>query len=517
MPDRDALNLSVPESTSIAASSRAATPLAALTASLRPGSFEVRGGERAVIRGLAYRSSDVGQGWLFFCVPGERVDGHAFAEEAIRGGASALVVDRRLDLSGTAQVLVPSVREAMGPMSAAYYARPSERIPMIGVTGTNGKTTTTYLLEGIFRHAGVVPGVIGTTGVRLDGVSEPFERTTPEAPDLQRLLARMVDLGVGGVAMEVSSHGLAQHRVDGTVFRCAVFTNLSQDHLDFHGTMEEYLAAKARLFTPDLSVRGAVNIDDPAGRRVAEQASIPVATFGLSPDADVRATEVDVRVDGIRFRVGTLDIKSNLRAPFNVANCLGAIAAARAVGIDDGPIAAGIAETSLVPGRLEPVEAGQPFGVFVDYAHTADSLENVLRAARALTTGRVLVAFGCGGDRDRGKRPFMGEAATSLADLAIVTSDNPRSEDPVAIIEEILPGARRGGGPFVVEPDRRAAIRLAIAGARPGDVVIIAGKGHETGQEFADRTDPFDDRVVAREELTALLGSDGSPRGSAAR
>jgi len=514
MPDSRAPNTPVPASVLASSASGHASTLAALVESLPDGSAQVRGSISTVVSGLAYRSSDVDGGALFFCVPGERADGHDFAAGAARRGASALVVERWLQIEGPAQVRVPSVRNAMGPMSAAFYGRPAERLSMIGVTGTNGKTTTTYLLEGIIRRAGLVPGVIGTTGVRVDGVAEPFDRTTPEAPDLQRLLASMVERGVGGVAMEVSSHGLAQHRVDGTVFGCAVFTNLSQDHLDFHGTMEEYLAAKARLFTPDLAIRGVVNADDPAGRTVAAGASIPVSTFGLAQDADVRATNVEVGSDGVRFDVGSLDIRSNLRGPFNVSNCLAAVAAARAMGIDDASIAAGIAETSLVPGRLEPVDAGQSFGVFVDYAHTADSLENVLRAARALTAGRVLVAFGCGGDRDRGKRPLMGEAATSFADLAVVTSDNPRREDPLDIIEQILPGARRGGGAFVVEPDRRAAIRLAIAEAGPGDVVIIAGKGHESGQEFADRTDPFDDRVVAREELTALLAGDdrrGSP------
>jgi UDP-N-acetylmuramoyl-L-alanyl-D-glutamate--2,6-diaminopimelate ligase len=513
MPDLRSPTAPVPAPISASFPSRPESALAALTDRLPAGSFEVRGATAVVIRGLAYRSSDVARGALFFCVPGERADGHDFAGQAARAGAAALVVDRWLDVEGPAQVRVPSVRDAMGPMSAAFYGRPSERLSMLGVTGTNGKTTTTYLLEGILRRSGVVPGVIGTTGVRIDGVAEPFDRTTPEAPDLQRLLARMVERGVGGVAMEVSSHGLAQHRVDGTLFGCAVFTNLSQDHLDFHGTMEEYLAAKARLFTPDLSIRGVVNVDDPAGRRVAAAAAVPVTTFGLAGGADVRATEVDVGPRGLAFRVGSLDIKSSLRAPFNVSNCLAAIAAARAMGIDDAAIAQGIADTELVPGRLEPVDAGQDFGLFVDYAHTEDSLENVLRAARALTAGRVVVAFGCGGDRDRGKRPRMGEAATSFADLALVTSDNPRSEDPLAIIEQILPGARRGGGAFVVEPDRRAAIRLAIAEARPGDVVIIAGKGHESGQEFADRTEPFDDRIVAREELQALLSIQTGGRG----
>ncbi len=514
MPDRRSANAPVPASISESSPSRPESTLAALADSLPAGHMEMRGRGGTPISGLAYRSSDVRDGALFFCVPGERADGHDFADDATRAGAAALVVERWLDIDGPAQVRVPSVRGAMGPMAAAFFGRPSERLSMIGITGTNGKTTTTYLLEGIHRRAGSVPGVIGTTGVRIDGVAEPFDRTTPEAPDLQRLLANMVERGVGAVAMEVSSHGLAQHRVDGTVFGCAVFTNLSQDHLDFHGTMEEYLAAKARLFTPDLSVRGVVNVDDPAGRRVAAGAAVPVATFGLADDADVHATGVEIGQQGLRFNVGSLHIRSSLRGPFNVSNCLAAVAAARAMGIDDASIADGIEATSLVPGRLEPVDAGQAFAVFVDYAHTEDSLENVLRAARALTAGRVLVAFGCGGDRDRGKRPLMGEAATSLADLAVVTSDNPRREDPMAIIEQILPGARQGGGAFVVEPDRRAAIRLAIAEARPGDVVVIAGKGHESGQEFADRTDPFDDRLVAREELEALLAGDEAGRGS---
>jgi UDP-N-acetylmuramoyl-L-alanyl-D-glutamate--2,6-diaminopimelate ligase len=304
--------------------------------------------------------------------------------------------------------------------------------------------------------------------------------------------------------MEVSSHGLDQHRVDGTRFACAVFTNLSQDHLDYHGTLEAYFEAKAKLFTPALADRAVVNVDDPAGRRLVAASSIPIVTFGLDSDADVRATGVEVSPDGVRFVVDGLEVKSRLRAPFNVSNCLGALAAARELGLDDPVIADGIASVEEVPGRLESIDAGQPFAVLVDYAHTPDSLANVLRAARELTDGRVIAVFGSGGDRDRGKRPLMGEAVTSTADLAVITSDNPRSEDPLAIIAQIVPGAHRGGGAFLLEPDRRAAIRHALAEARPGDLVLIAGKGHETGQEFADHTDPFDDREVARDVLQAL-------------
>jgi UDP-N-acetylmuramoyl-L-alanyl-D-glutamate--2,6-diaminopimelate ligase len=469
---------------------------------------DVRGDASVGVTDVVYRSADVTPGALFFCVPGSHVDGHHFAPDAVARGAAALVMERWLDVGGSAaQVLVPSVRQAMGPMSAAFFGRPSDRLALAGVTGTNGKTTTTYLLESVFRAAGMRPGVIGTTGVRIDGRPIPVDRTTPEAPDLQRLLSSMVGEGVGAAAMEVSSHGLDQHRVDGCRYACSIFTNLSQDHLDYHGTMEEYFGAKARLFTPELSKVGAINVDSEEGRRLAMESAIPVVTFGTGPEAEVRAEGVEVAVSGVSFRVGGMLIRSKLRAHFNVSNALGAFTAGRLLGLDDEVIAEGIAALQGVPGRLEPIEAGQPFAVLVDYAHTPDSIDNVLRAARTLTGGRVIVVFGCGGDRDRGKRPLMGEAATRLGDLAVVTSDNPRSEVPEAIIEEILPGARRGGGDFTVEPDRRAAIRLALREARPGDVVVVAGKGHESGQEFADRTIPFDDRLVVAEEIAALLGS----------
>jgi len=308
----------------------------------------------------------------------------------------------------------------------------------------------------------------------------------------------------------VSSHGLDQHRVEGSRYACAVFTNLTQDHLDYHGTMDAYFEAKAELFTPRLTVRGVVNGDSPYGRELARRALVPILTFGLDSEVDVRADDVEVSASGCAFAVDGVPFRSHLRGTFNVYNCLGALVSAREVGIDDGAILQGLASLGGVPGRLEPVEGGQAFPVLVDYAHTPDSLENVLRAARGMAHGRVIVVFGCGGDRDRGKRPLMGEAATRLADLSVLTSDNPRSEDPGAIIESIVVGARRGSGAFVAEPDRRAAIRLALGEARPGDVVVIAGKGHETGQEFADRTVPFDDRSVAAEELARALGKDGA-------
>lgn len=471
-----------------------------------PGA-QVRGDASVPVSSICYRSWEARPGALFACVPGDRVDGHDFAAEAVVRGASVLLVERFLPLE-VPQVRVERVRAALGPIAAAFFGHPSRRLRMVGVTGTNGKTTTTYLLASIFREHGWRPGLIGTTGVRIEDRVVPFPRTTPEAPDLQGLLAEMVEAHVQAVAMEVSSHGLDQRRVDGTRYEVAVFTNLSQDHLDYHASMEEYFAAKARLFTPELSERAVVNHDSPEGRRLAA-CGLPTVTYGLDDGADLRAEDVRTTREGISFRVGDLEIRSRLRGRFNVENCLAAVAAARELGVEDEAIARGIAAVDAVPGRVETVEAGQPFLVLVDYAHTPQGLESVLRAARPLAAGRLICVFGCGGDRDRAKRPLMGRAATSLADLTIVTSDNPRSEDPLAIIAEIEPGAREGGGAYEIEPDRRRAIGRAVREAAPGDVVVIAGKGHETYQELADRRVPFDDRLVAAEEIRAMLGGAG--------
>ena len=468
---------------------------------------ELRGDASVIVRDVAYRSDAVTRGALFFCVPGARVDGHTLAAAAVASGAVALVAQHVVDVDPpVAQVLVPSVRAAMGPISSAFFGRPADRITMVGITGTNGKTTTTYLLESIFASSGATPGVIGTTGARIAREPVPFDRTTPEAPDLHRMLRTMLDRGVQVVAMEVSSHGLEQHRVGGVRFDRAVFTNLSQDHLDYHGSMEAYFAAKALLFTPEQTEHAVLNADVPEASRLRRD-DVPSTTYGVAEDADVRARDVELSVAGVGFRVGDVGVRSLLRGAFNVSNALAAFATARTLGIDDEAIVRGIGELSGVPGRMETVDAGQDFLVIVDYAHTPDGVENVLRAARPLARDRVIVVLGCGGDRDRAKRPLMGRAATSLADLSVITSDNPRSEDPLAIIAEIEPGAREGGGRYVVEPDRRLAIRQAFAEARAGDTVVIAGKGHETGQEFADRTIPFDDRVVAREELAEIGGA----------
>jgi UDP-N-acetylmuramoyl-L-alanyl-D-glutamate--2,6-diaminopimelate ligase len=432
---------------------------------------------------IAYDARAVRPGALFFCVPGGRFDGHDFADDAIVRGAAALVVERPLDV-GAPQVVVDDSRRAMAQAAVEFFGDPTSELEVVGVTGTNGKTTTAHLLHSILTAAGRRPGLLGTVEARVGDERRPAVRTTAEAIDLQRTFREMLDAGNRSCAMEATSHGSELHRLDGVRFAALVFTNLTQDHLDFHGTMERYFDAKRRLFGP--GVPAAVNVGDEHGRRLA--AELPHAlTYGFADDAEIRPDAL-------------AGIELKLRGRFNVENALGALAAAQLIGIDRATAAAGLESVGAVPGRFEEVAEGQPFTVLVDYAHTPDALANVLKAARGLG-GRVLCVFGAGGDRDREKRPHMGSVASELADVAIVTSDNPRSEDPEAIIDEVVGGARRD---VVVEPDRRRAIERALEEARPGDVVVIAGKGHEQGQEFADRTLPFDDREVAREALRRL-------------
>jgi UDP-N-acetylmuramoyl-L-alanyl-D-glutamate--2,6-diaminopimelate ligase len=451
------------------------------------------------ITGLHYRSSGVRPGGLFFCVPGFKADGHDFAPDAVERGAAALVCERPLGL-GVPEVVVPSVREAMGPAAARYYGDPTAKLRVVGITGTNGKTTTAFLTRAILERAGMRTGLLGTVKSVVGGVEEAVERTTPEAIDLQATFRRMVDAGDEACVMEVSSHALELGRADAIRFDCRVFTNLTQDHLDFHPTMEAYFSAKRRLFDGDGAA--VVNVDDEYGRRIA--ADVPAAlTYAVERAADYRASDVRFDPSGSSFRCetpeGAIAVQTRLPGLFNVLNAVAALAAARAVDVDLDVARVALAEADRVPGRFEPVDEGQPFTVLVDYAHTPEALDNVLRAARELSGGRVHVVFGAGGDRDRAKRPLMGKAAAALADRVVVTSDNPRSEDPDAIIDEILAGT----GPDVErEPDRRAAIALAVSSAEPGDVVVVAGKGHEQGQEFENgRKEPFDDVTVVREAL----------------
>ena len=440
-------------------------------------------------------SRAVAPGTLFCCVPGSRVDGHEFAAAAVAAGATALLVQRFVDVE-VPQVLVDDVRAAMARMAAALHGHPSRRMAVVGVTGTNGKTTTTFFLRSVLEAAGRRAAVIGT----LSGV-----RTTPAAPDLQAHLAELADEGFQAVAMEVSSHALVQRRVDGVRFAAAVFTNLSQDHLEFHGTMEDYFAAKASLFVPERAAVGVINADDPWGRRLLESSALPTRPFCLAD-----AVDLDVHRRGSSFTWQGRPVRLRLAGVVNVANALAAAAAARELGVDAGAVAEGLSALESVRGRNEPVDRGQPFSVLVDFAHTPDALERTLAGARQMAgEGRVLVVFGCGGERDRSKRPLMGEVAARLADVAFLTNDNPRSEDPAAIIEEV----RAGADGLVVEPDRRAAIALALQEAQAGDVVVVAGKGHETTQVIGKETRPFDDRAVAAELLSSMVGErSGSAR-----
>jgi UDP-N-acetylmuramoyl-L-alanyl-D-glutamate--2,6-diaminopimelate ligase len=455
------------------------------------------------ITNLAYDNRRVVPGTLFFCVPGFTRDGHEFAPGAVADGAAALVVERPLGL-GVPEVCVRSVRAGMAPAAARFHGDPTARLDVVGITGTNGKTTTAFLVRDLLEAEGRRCGLLGTIKSVVGGQERVGERTTPEAIDLQADFRAMVEAGDTACAMEVSSHALELHRADAIHYDVAIFTNLTQDHLDFHPDMESYYAAKRRLFEMDPGL-ALVNIDDPYGRRLAGERS-GAQTYGLEPGADWRAVDVEFGPAGSRFTLSGPDGDIALATPFpgrfNVANAVAAAAAAHALGLALTDIAAALPRAGAVPGRFEAVDAGQDFAVLVDYAHTPDSLENVLQAARELTGGRVHCVFGCGGDRDRGKRPLMGAVATRLADRVVVTSDNPRSEDPEAIIDEILVGAGPGA---IVVPDRREAIGRAVAGARSGDVVVIAGKGHEQGQELAGgRKIPFDDVTVAREALAGV-------------
>ncbi len=479
----------------------------------------LRGSGGADIRAVEHDSRRVTPGACFVCLRGSRFDGHAFAEEAVSRGAAAVVLEQELPLPpGPAIVRVKDTRVALAAIARVFQGDPGRHLTLLGVTGTNGKTTTTYLLEAILAAAGRTVGVIGTIDYRCGALREPAERTTPEAPDLQALLRRMLTAGATHVAMEVSSHSLALHRVDGVEFDVAVFTNLTQDHLDFHGTFASYLEAKARLFR-GLGV-GAVkagpkaavlNADDPHVERLRAETTAPVLTFALEGKADLTAEGVTLESTGLRATLrtpwGPIPVRSALLGRHNVANILGAAGSALTVGVAPEAVTAALALLRGVPGRLEQIEAGQPFTVAVDYAHTPDALERVLRAARALTAGRLLCLFGCGGDRDRGKRPLMGEAAGRLADYVILTSDNPRSEEPEAILDAIEEGVRGvpgAAGRYAKIVNRAEAIAAALGQARRGDFVLIAGKGHETYQILGDRTIPFDDRDVARRALAGM-------------
>lgn len=467
------------------------------------------GNSQVIVRGMSMDSRRVQPGDLFACVSGFKVDGHDYAVKAIASGAVALVVDHFLPLD-VPQVKVSNVRQAVGAFAAAVNDHPSERLELVGVTGTNGKTTITYLIEKIGTKHGKKVGLIGTLGSRIDGREIPGERTTPEAIEVQKLLGDMVAEGVSLAVMEVSSHAMDLGRVSGCEFDAGIFTNLTQDHLDYHKTMEDYLHAKSSLFSnlvgkkqPKISI---LNGDDSSFSKLSQASAARVVSYGIDKDVDYRAENVEVTSEGVRFEVrcreGIQTIQYSTPGFFSVYNALAAFVWGVERGYNPGSVAEALTEIPGVPGRFESIRLGQPFQVIVDYAHTPDGLENVVRTARGFTKGRLITVFGCGGDRDRGKRPLMGGAASQWSDFVIVTSDNPRTEDPDQIIKEVLIGIN--GVDHVTLRDRREAIWSACRMAKAEDTILIAGKGHETYQIFGTEVHPFDDREVAREALRGL-------------
>ena len=491
-----------------------------------PGVALVAGAAEHTVTGVTLDSRRVARGDLYAALPGAKVHGADFLAEVVAAGASALLTDPtgldRALATGLPVLVADDPRRVLGELAARTYSRPAAAMVLIGTTGTNGKTTTSYLVEAGLRAAGHRTGLVGTVGTQIGDRVLPSARTTPEAPELAALLALMREEGVTAAAMEVSSHALAQGRMDGTPVDVAVFTNLSQDHLDFHGSMQEYFAAKALLFTRARAGSAVINLDDPMGERLLHATRLPVATVSASGDvrADWRAETVaqgagssDVVVHGPAGE--RLDLHVGLPGDFNVANALCALAALAAAGVDPEVAARGISGLAGVPGRAEPVHAGQEFTALVDYAHTPDAVTRLLATLRPLTPGRLVVVLGCGGDRDAGKRPLMGAAAVTGADLVILTSDNPRSEDPVAILDAMAAGAQGVEGADVeVVVDRRTALALAVQGLGAGDTLVVAGKGHEQGQEIGGVVLPFDDRVELARAVTFLTEhgiDDGGP------
>ncbi|MDI6782908.1 MAG: UDP-N-acetylmuramoyl-L-alanyl-D-glutamate--2,6-diaminopimelate ligase [bacterium] len=478
-------------------------------------------GPEVEITGITHSSTAVQPGHLFVCIEGYKTDGHRYAPQAVEKGAPAILVSKDVaGLSGdVVQVKVPDTRIAEAYLAAKFYDYPTRKMPVIGITGTNGKTTTTYLLESILQTAGHRPGIMGTIAYRYAGKLIPAKNTTPSSLELNQMMAQMVEVGCDYLVMEVSSHALAQGRVEGIDFDVGIFTNLTRDHLDFHNTLEEYLKAKCLLFVklgegfdkkyPKFAV---VNMDDQYATQVIAASTVPVVKYGVSSDADIRAANIVQRPEGLHFDLitpkGKAEIQLRLPGLFNVYNALAATAALSKTEISLAQIKLGLESLSVVPGRFQSVDCGQDFMVFVDYAHTEDALSNLLRSARQLTNQKLIIVFGCGGDRDRGKRPKMGEVAAKLADLVIVTSDNPRSEDPARIALDIEIGIKRVTNEtdkYQIVLARKTAIITAINIAKKGDVVVIAGKGHENEQVFANRTIPFDDAEIATEILKKMI------------
>jgi UDP-N-acetylmuramoyl-L-alanyl-D-glutamate--2,6-diaminopimelate ligase len=468
---------------------------------------QVLGYEHQDVTSLCTDSRKVEKGALFFCIRGLRIDAHDYAQQAVDAGAVALVVERRLDID-CAQILVPDVREALSYIAAEFYGNPARQLKLVGVTGTKGKTTTSFLIKSILESAGHKVGLIGTVCSMIADREIPANLTTPDPIDFQRLIRRMADEGMEYVVMEVSAHALALKRIEGMVFDVAGFTNLSQDHLDFFKDMEAYLETKLRLFTPDMCRRAVINVDDERVGPALKNLEIPAIAVGIRSPAEVYANDIEIGERGLSYRLtfhkrATVDVELRMAGIFNVYNSLMAAAMCDQLGIEPSHIKKGLESVKGVPGRIELLETETLYRVILDYAHSPDSLENILKTVRQTTkAGRVIALFGCGGDRDHEKRPIMGEIGGRLADFCVLTSDNPRSEDPDAILEEIEKGIRRvENARYVVIENRRLAIAYALQMARPGDVVVLAGKGHETYQEIKGVKHPFDEKVVVRELL----------------
>lgn len=474
---------------------------------------QVIGDANIDISGLSYDSRKVKEGDLFFCIRGFNADGHSYAKNAWEAGAKAIVVDKLQPNIAITQLVVDNTREAMSKISSAFFGHPTKRLKLVGITGTNGKTTTAFMAERILRAGGLKTGLLGTVEYRIGDELVPVDRTTPESLDLQLLFYKMVQAGVEAAVIEVSSHAIDLLRVHACDFDAVVFTNLSQDHLDYHKDMGSYFLVKKKLFDPAI-FRGAtqvINVDDLYGGQLVNAAQSGQLRYSTKDKVELYSTEMQLRANGSSFKlntpVGAVDVSLRLPGFYNIYNAMAASGATIAVGASLGSVKSGLEGLENVPGRFETVECGQGFTVVVDYAHTPDSLEKILTAARELTKGRLICVFGCGGDRDKGKRPIMGKVAAEIGDLTIITSDNPRSEEPAIIIDEIVAGVKEvAGASLKIEEDRRAAIWLALKSAQPGDFVVIAGKGHEQGQEIAGNKIPFDDAQVARELLRELIG-----------
>jgi len=475
-----------------------------------PGIVETRGDLTIEISTLVTDSrikAKVDNG-LFFCIRGMRFDAHEYADQVAQFGCTALIVERFLE-SPLVQVKVENVRSAMAYIAGAYYGHPARSLRMIGVCGTKGKTTTSYLMKAILEKAGFKTGLIGTTGNMIGDKHLPSNMTTPDPVDLHRTLRQMVDEGVEAVSMEVSAHAVDMHRLDGVVFEAACYTNLSQDHLDYFGTMENYFEAKKSFFMHDAVKNAALNADEETSEQIRRDLKIPHLTFGISADADVFARDIEISENGVDFtirlqRLEEMPISMHLTGMFNVYNALAAASLAMIMGISKESIREGLESIRNVPGRVEVLDTHTPYKVILDYAHSPDALENVLKTVRAFTKGRLIALVGCGGDRDHGKRPIMGEIVGRMADFSVLTSDNPRTEDPAAILRSIEEGMKKTDGEYVVIENRREAIRYALEMGRDGDVIVLAGKGNETYQDIMGVKRPFDEKVIVQELLEEM-------------